>query len=84
VLKLTGLFDQKREGRRQSSPPPGLAGDRISALAVRSAITLGINMKSSSPNTPDISKEARYLLFMLMPSVIADRTAKADILHALF
>lgn len=33
---------------------------RISALAVRSAITLGINMKSSSPSTPNISKEARY------------------------
>ncbi|CAG8067248.1 unnamed protein product [Penicillium salamii] len=33
---------------------------RISALAVRSAITLGINMKSSAPTTPDLSKEARY------------------------
>ncbi|KAJ5643764.1 uncharacterized protein N7484_006271 [Penicillium longicatenatum] len=33
---------------------------RISALAVRSAITLGINMKNSSPTTPNISKEARY------------------------
>jgi hypothetical protein len=33
---------------------------RISALAVRSAITLGVNMKSSSPTTPNISKEARY------------------------
>ncbi|KAJ5211775.1 uncharacterized protein N7498_003421 [Penicillium cinerascens] len=33
---------------------------RMSALAVRSAITLGINMKSSSPTTPNISKEARY------------------------
>ncbi|KAJ5793897.1 hypothetical protein N7457_000496 [Penicillium paradoxum] len=33
---------------------------RISALAVRSAIALGINMKSSSPTTPDLSKEARY------------------------
>ncbi|KAJ5104025.1 hypothetical protein N7532_004554 [Penicillium argentinense] len=33
---------------------------RISALAVRSAITLGINMKSTSPTTPNISKEARY------------------------
>ncbi|KAJ5158443.1 uncharacterized protein N7500_008094 [Penicillium coprophilum] len=33
---------------------------RISALAVRSAITLGINMKSTSPATPDLSKEARY------------------------
>ncbi|CAG8882938.1 unnamed protein product [Penicillium egyptiacum] len=33
---------------------------RISALAVRSALTLGINMKSSSPTTPDLSKEARY------------------------
>ncbi|KAJ5493263.1 hypothetical protein N7539_002009 [Penicillium diatomitis] len=33
---------------------------RISALAVRSAVTLGINMKNSSPTTPNISKEARY------------------------
>lgn len=33
---------------------------RISALAVRSAITLGINMKNSSATTPNISKEARY------------------------
>ncbi|KAJ6011207.1 hypothetical protein N7451_002619 [Penicillium sp. IBT 35674x] len=33
---------------------------RISALAVRSAITLGINMKNSSPTTPSVSKEARY------------------------
>ncbi|KAJ5239825.1 hypothetical protein N7468_004444 [Penicillium chermesinum] len=33
---------------------------RISALAVRSAITLGINMKSSSPTTPNVAKEARY------------------------
>ncbi|OOQ91784.1 putative C6 transcription factor [Penicillium brasilianum] len=33
---------------------------RISSLAVRSAITLGINMKSSSATTPNISKEARY------------------------
>ncbi|OQE28612.1 hypothetical protein PENSTE_c003G05810 [Penicillium steckii] len=33
---------------------------RISALAVRSAITLGINMKSTSPTTPNVSKEARY------------------------
>ncbi|KAJ5141391.1 hypothetical protein N7526_002386 [Penicillium atrosanguineum] len=33
---------------------------RMSALAMRSAITLGINMKSSSPTTPNISKEARY------------------------
>jgi len=33
---------------------------RISALAVRSAITLGINMKSSAPTTPDLSKESRY------------------------
>ncbi|KAJ5888096.1 hypothetical protein N7495_008137 [Penicillium taxi] len=33
---------------------------RISALAVRSAITLGINMKSASPSTPNIAKEARY------------------------
>lgn len=29
-------------------------------MAVRSAITLGINMKSSAPTTPDLSKEARY------------------------
>lgn len=29
-------------------------------MAVRSAITLGINMKSTSPTTPNISKEARY------------------------
>lgn len=33
---------------------------KISALAVRSAITLGINMKNTSPTTPNISKEARY------------------------
>ncbi|KAJ5577079.1 hypothetical protein N7535_004005 [Penicillium sp. DV-2018c] len=33
---------------------------RFSALAVRSAVTLGINLKSSSPTTPDLSKEARY------------------------
>lgn len=33
---------------------------RISALAVRSAITLGINMKNCSADTPNISKEARY------------------------
>ncbi|KAJ5808196.1 hypothetical protein N7474_009465 [Penicillium riverlandense] len=33
---------------------------RISALAVRSAITLGINMKNSSTSTPNVSKEARY------------------------
>ncbi|KAJ5648282.1 hypothetical protein N7490_004654 [Penicillium lividum] len=33
---------------------------RISALAIRSAITLGINMKNSSPTTPNVSKEARY------------------------
>ncbi|KAJ5287527.1 hypothetical protein N7478_003213 [Penicillium angulare] len=33
---------------------------KISALAIRSAITLGINMKNSSPTTPNISKEARY------------------------
>lgn len=32
----------------------------MSALAVRSAITLGINMKNSSTDTPNISKEARY------------------------
>ncbi|KAJ5297090.1 uncharacterized protein N7443_007983 [Penicillium atrosanguineum] len=33
---------------------------RISALAVRSAITLGINLKNNSLKTPNISKEARY------------------------
>ncbi|KAJ5644225.1 transcriptional regulator family: Fungal Specific TF [Penicillium longicatenatum] len=33
---------------------------RISALAVRSAVALGINMKNSSPTTPNIDKEARY------------------------
>ncbi|KAI2788380.1 hypothetical protein POX_e06395 [Penicillium oxalicum] len=33
---------------------------RISALAVRSAITLGINLKNNSSVTPNISKEARY------------------------
>ncbi|KAJ5601458.1 hypothetical protein N7510_010992 [Penicillium lagena] len=33
---------------------------RISALAVRSAIALGINMKNSSISTPNVSKEARY------------------------
>ncbi|KAJ5197887.1 uncharacterized protein N7498_007004 [Penicillium cinerascens] len=33
---------------------------RISALAVRSAITLGINLKNQSLKTPHISKEARY------------------------
>ncbi|KAJ6135258.1 hypothetical protein N7512_000418 [Penicillium capsulatum] len=33
---------------------------RISALAVRSAITLGINLKNNSPRTTDIAKEARY------------------------
>ncbi|RAK71711.1 Zn(II)2Cys6 transcription factor [Aspergillus fijiensis CBS 313.89] len=33
---------------------------RIAALAVRSAITLGLNMKNTSENTAKISKEARY------------------------
>ncbi|KAJ5304092.1 uncharacterized protein N7443_003752 [Penicillium atrosanguineum] len=33
---------------------------RISALAVRSAITLGLNLKNNSPTTPDVAKEARY------------------------
>ncbi|KAN0083413.1 Fungal specific transcription factor domain containing protein [Elaphomyces granulatus] len=33
---------------------------RISSLAVRSAIALGINMKSVSEATPNLSKEARY------------------------
>lgn len=29
-------------------------------MAVRSAITLGINLKNNSPRTPDVAKEARY------------------------
>ncbi|EAW09592.1 Zn(II)2Cys6 transcription factor [Aspergillus clavatus NRRL 1] len=33
---------------------------RIASLAVRSAISLGINMKNTSATTPNISKEARY------------------------
>jgi len=33
---------------------------RISALAVRSAITLGINLKNNNLKTPAVSKEARY------------------------
>ncbi|CRG86433.1 putative transcriptional regulatory protein C105,03c [Talaromyces islandicus] len=33
---------------------------RISSLAIRSAITLGINMKSSSQTTTNASKESRY------------------------
>ncbi|EHA21999.1 hypothetical protein ASPNIDRAFT_210577 [Aspergillus niger ATCC 1015] len=33
---------------------------RIAALAVRSAVTLGLNMKNSSEGTANISKEARY------------------------
>ncbi|KAJ5895156.1 hypothetical protein N7495_006847 [Penicillium taxi] len=33
---------------------------RISVLAMRSAVTLGINLKNNSPRTPNISKEARY------------------------
>ncbi|CAI7622992.1 unnamed protein product [Penicillium pancosmium] len=33
---------------------------RISALAVRSAINLGINMKNTSLSTPDTFKESRY------------------------
>lgn len=37
-----------------------LRASRVSALAVRSAVTLGINMKSTSLTTPDISEEIRY------------------------
>ncbi|KAH2041763.1 hypothetical protein KXW48_000742 [Aspergillus fumigatus] len=33
---------------------------RIASLAVRSGISLGINMKNTSETTPSISKEARY------------------------
>ncbi|KAI3272412.1 transcriptional regulator family: Fungal Specific TF [Penicillium roqueforti] len=33
---------------------------RISALAVRSAVALGINMKNESPRLSDIAKETRY------------------------
>lgn len=33
---------------------------KITALAVRSAISLGLNMKNTSEGTPGISKEARY------------------------
>ncbi|GCB25139.1 uncharacterized transcriptional regulatory protein C3C7.04 [Aspergillus awamori] len=33
---------------------------RIAALAVRSAVTLGLNMKNTSEGTANISKEARY------------------------
>ncbi|KAJ5982697.1 transcriptional regulator family: Fungal Specific TF [Penicillium sp. IBT 35674x] len=33
---------------------------RMSALAVRSAITLGINLKNNIPKIPNIVKEARY------------------------
>ncbi|GMG01310.1 unnamed protein product [Aspergillus oryzae var. brunneus] len=33
---------------------------KITALAVRSAISLGLNMKNTSESTPGISKEARY------------------------
>ncbi|KAF7592509.1 hypothetical protein BBP40_012799 [Aspergillus hancockii] len=33
---------------------------KITAVAVRSAISLGLNMKNTSESTPDISKEARY------------------------
>ncbi|KAH2753705.1 hypothetical protein KXW10_003862 [Aspergillus fumigatus] len=36
---------------------------RIASLAVRSAISLGINMKNTSYSTPNISKEARYKLW---------------------
>ncbi|KAH1487116.1 hypothetical protein KXX06_003896 [Aspergillus fumigatus] len=36
---------------------------RIASLAVRSAISLGINMKNTSYSTPNISREARYRLW---------------------
>lgn len=41
---------------------------RISALAVRSAITLGINLKNNSSVTPNISKEARYRVWWCLYS----------------
>ncbi|KAJ5746474.1 hypothetical protein N7520_011656 [Penicillium odoratum] len=41
---------------------------RISALAVRSAITLGINLKITSPKTPSITKEARYRVWWCLYS----------------
>lgn len=41
---------------------------RISALAVRSAITLGINLKNNSAITPNISKEARYRVWWCLYS----------------
>ncbi|KAJ5693298.1 hypothetical protein N7462_002721 [Penicillium macrosclerotiorum] len=41
---------------------------RISALAVRSAITLGINLKNNSSITPNISKEARYRVWWCLYS----------------
>ncbi|KAJ5740484.1 hypothetical protein N7493_000356, partial [Penicillium malachiteum] len=41
---------------------------RISALAVRSAITLGINLKITSTKTPSITKEARYRVWWCLYS----------------
>ncbi|KAH8695363.1 putative C6 transcription factor [Talaromyces proteolyticus] len=41
---------------------------RISSVAVRSAITLGINMKSSSETTTNISKESRYRVWWALYS----------------
>ncbi|KAJ5934353.1 hypothetical protein N7466_003900 [Penicillium verhagenii] len=41
---------------------------RISALAIRSAITLGINLKITSPKTPSITKEARYRVWWCLYS----------------
>lgn len=35
---------------------------------MRSAITLGINLKNNSPNTPDIAKEARYRVWWCLYS----------------
>ncbi|KAJ5897474.1 hypothetical protein N7504_007762 [Penicillium tannophilum] len=41
---------------------------RISALAIRSAITLGINLKITSTKTPSITKEARYRVWWCLYS----------------
>lgn len=41
---------------------------RISALAVRSAITLGINLKIDTPKTPNVAKEARYRVWWCLYS----------------
>ncbi|KAJ5111358.1 hypothetical protein N7532_001893 [Penicillium argentinense] len=41
---------------------------RISALAVRSAITLGINLKIDTPRTPNVAKEARYRVWWCLYS----------------